>query len=385
MGGCGNEHGRAHGSCHGGRVDQNRRGFRSLTQRLLATFAGIGLSVLATTTAQAIEVTDLYTGVVPVPDQSEPARLDGQAAALRQVLVKMSGAPSVLALPQVQANLGKAAAYVQRYQYMVQPAPADTPVGTPGSLQLQVSFDGRALEQLLQDAAAPIWGARRPLTLVWLAVADDRGRRLLDADDEPELVRELQYASRARGLPVVLPLLDLEETNQINISDVWGRFLEPLNSFSARYGAEALLAGRLEKIGDNWQGELSFMQGVLRHGVIAQAATRAELLTQLFGQVAEFLASKYAVVLDPSKDASVLVRVRNVRQLEDYALLSQFFSGLQAVRQADVVEVGEGQALFSLRLIADQSALLQATALDTRLQAVPGTEFSAILEFDWRP
>ncbi|MFZ5841703.1 MAG: DUF2066 domain-containing protein [Pseudomonadota bacterium] len=335
--------------------------------------------------AQAVEVTDLYTGTVPVAEQSETARLDGQVAALQQVLVKLSGSSSVLALPQVQANLGKAAAYVQRYQYQLLPAAVDAPAGSGNTLLLQVSFDGRALEQLLQEAAAPIWGARRPLTAVWLAVADDNGRRLLGNDDEPGLIQDLQFAARARGLPVVLPILDLEETNQISISDVWGRFLQPLQGLSSRYGAEAVLAGRIEKVGDSWQGELSFEQGSLRESVASTAPSRAALLQQLIGRIAEFVAGKYAVVLDPSKDAEVLVKVHNVRRLEDYGQLSQFFSGLQAVRQADIKEVRAGTALFSLRLIADQSALLQATALDPRLQVVPGTEFGVVLEFNWQP
>jgi len=340
---------------------------------------------LSFTSAHAVEVADLYTGTVPVADQSEPIRHDGQIHALRQVLVKMSGASSVLALPQVQANLAKAASYVQRYQYQVVPAtPAALP-GTPDSLLLQVSFDGRALERLLQEAAAPIWGIRRPLTVFWLAVFDEQGRRLLGNDDEPDLIQELQSASRARGLPVVLPVLDLEETNQINISDVWGRFLEPLQPFSSRYGAEAVAAGRLEKFGNEWQGDLSFVHGNLRNGFSAKAGSRAELVAQLTAAVAEFLAAKYAVVIDASKDSEVLVRVRNVRKLEDYGQLSQFFSGLQAVRQADVRELSAGTVLFSLRLIADQSALLQATALDARLHAVPGTEFSSVLEFEWQP
>ena len=357
---------------------------QKLVQTCLRPLMLAPLLVLGTA-AQAIEVSDLYTGVVPVPDQSETARQDGQVDALKQVLVKLSGNPSVLALAQIQANLGKAASYVQRYQYTVLPASVDSPVGTLPRLMLQVSFDGRALERLLQDAAAPIWGARRPLTLYWLAVADENGRRLLGNDDEPELIQELQLASRARGVPMVLPILDLEETNEINISDVWGRFVESLQGFSSRYGAEAVLVGRLEKVGSSWQGEITFQQTTLSQSFSATAPTRAELVSQLTGQVANFLASKYAVVLDPSKDAEVLVKVRNVRSLEDYGRLNQFFSGLQAVRQADVRELQGGVALFSLRLIADQSALLQATAMDPRLQAVPGTEFSSVLEFDWRP
>lgn len=360
------------------------RTWRQVSVRWWRAVAALGLLAIALPAA-AVDVTDLYTGVVPVADQSESARIDGQVAALQQVLVKLSGASQVLNLPQIQANLGKAAAYVQRYQYQLVPAPLDAPAGAPGSLMLQVSFDGRVLERLLQESAAPIWGARRPLTLVWFAVADENGRRLIGHDDEPVFMQELQFAARARGLPVVLPQLDLEETNQINISDVWGRFLEPLQSFSSRYGAEAVLAGRLEKLGDSWQGEISFQQGSLRNSFQSNAPSRAGVIQQLLGSVAEFVASKYAVVLDPSKDAEVLVKVHNVRRLEDYGQLSQFFSALQAVRQADIREVNGTTALFSLRLIADQSALLQATALDPRLQVVAGSEFGAVLEFDWRP
>jgi len=68
----------------------------------------------------------------------------------------------------------------------------------------------------------PIWGKQRPSTLVWLVVEDEGGRRLIGTDEESEYLSVLKERASVRGIPMLIPLLDLEDNARLKPSDVWG-------------------------------------------------------------------------------------------------------------------------------------------------------------------
>lgn len=54
------------------------------------------------------------------------------------------------------------------------------------------------------------------------------------------------------GLPVSIPLMDLDDNMAVNATDVWGRFADPILKASQRYGAEMVVLGKLTPEGDKW-------------------------------------------------------------------------------------------------------------------------------------
>src|SRR5690606_25504380 len=126
----------------------------------------------------------------------------------------------------------------------------------------RVEFNAARVSQALAQRNRPVWGPERPLTLLWVAFDDGFGERvLLGANDAgvaagsplAELLQttraELAAAADERGLPIALPLLDLEDLQALTFTDVWGGFEEPIRAASARYGADSILIGRV-RIGD---------------------------------------------------------------------------------------------------------------------------------------
>ena len=101
---------------------------------------------------------------------------------------------------------------------------------------LAVQFDANAVQRLLQDAAVPMWSGSRPVTLMWLAYEQDYNRQVVATStpmDQPVKHNLMQQMHR-RGLPVVLPLMDLEDEMRVSASDIWGRFPEPVINASSR-------------------------------------------------------------------------------------------------------------------------------------------------------
>src|SRR5258706_15949695 len=57
--------------------------------------------------------------------------------------------------------------------------------------------------------------------------------------------KELLAVADERGLPVTLPLLDVQDLRAVTFADVWGGFEDRVAAASARYRADALLIGRV--------------------------------------------------------------------------------------------------------------------------------------------
>ena len=211
---------------------------------MLASFllAGIVVGQLA----GAVEVTSLYTAEVPFNGSAANARENAYRAALSVILVRITGTTAASESEELAAIFPNPAQFVTQFR----PGPDDT---------LVVSMDGPELERVLKRAGAAVWGSERPLTVVWLAVDWGLGQREIvaadDADNRPgaarsidrnRLLRErVQEVATRRGVPIVFPLMDTKDLQNIGFSDIWGGFDDQLLEASARYEAPSVLVGRI--------------------------------------------------------------------------------------------------------------------------------------------
>jgi hypothetical protein len=215
-------------------------------QRALALALLGGLLVSAA--ADAATFPNLYQ-VTVAPD---PAAADQQAAAIElalgRLLVRITGNRDAALDPELQRLLAEPRRYLNSY-------------GLVRQGQAQVGFIPGRIDQALTELNFPVWGQERPLTLLWIAVDDGLGgRALLGANTAAEegaaaspamaelltaIRTELAAVADERGLPLTLPLLDLEDLSAVTFTDVWGGFDDLVARASARYRADAVLIGRV--------------------------------------------------------------------------------------------------------------------------------------------
>lgn len=207
----------------------------------------LGIVVLClSAAAAAIEMDNLYSVSVPLDPADPGARNSAYQTALTEVLVRVTGTTAIVESEQIAELFPNPARFVLQYR----PGPDNT---------LVVSLDGPAIENVLRSAGASIWGSERPLTMIWIAVDWGQGEREIVAADDPErmsgdarsidrnrLLRErVTEIAKRRGIPVLFPLLDIEDLENISFSDIWGGFDELLLFASERYEAETVLVGRI--------------------------------------------------------------------------------------------------------------------------------------------
>ena len=99
----------------------------------------------------------------------------------------------------------------------------------------------RAVLGLIRDAGLPVWRANRPTVVAWVVLDDGSERRILGAESTHPAIEALRSRARERGVPLRLPLLDLQDLSAVSFTDVWGGFEEGIVAASARYRADAAI------------------------------------------------------------------------------------------------------------------------------------------------
>lgn len=294
-------------------------------------------------------VPGLYEARVPVADQSSAARAAALQQAFAAVLVKVTGARSVP--PALTTALGDASHYVQQYRYEQAPTDPNAQLSSPQSpaLLLWAQFDPRVVNGAITAAHAPLWGAERPRTLVWLALADAPGGRLLPASDGSVLMQALETAAQQRGIVLLFPQLDPVDRAALGVPDVTGFNLDRIRQASSRYHADAVLVGSITPFGTGqYAAHWQLLAGADQQGWDTPPGD--EVVTAVDG--VEISADRYAARLAVGADAGDLngipLAVQGVTSLDIYAKVLAYLNGLTPVRAVRVQRMEQGSAYFSL-------------------------------------
>ena len=246
----------------------------------------VGLAFLLVTclfvgNAWALEIKDLYEIELIARSQSPADQETAIKQALYGVLSRVVVAEDISTIPAVQQMLNGASHYVKQFQYSL--IAADEYSDSDARL-MRVEFDEDQLLEVLRNSHVGIWSEIRPQTLVWLVVDEEGQRQFYNPDTMPEIESALSLASKIKGVPVIFPMLDLEEQQRISVSEVLGADSRNLLNVSARYEVPAVMAGRMVKKDQCWQGEWAFyFDGRIKQWNTGCLALKAALLEGLQG------------------------------------------------------------------------------------------------------
>ncbi|HSG91121.1 MAG TPA: DUF2066 domain-containing protein [Pseudomonadales bacterium] len=312
---------------------------------------------------------DPLSVAVPVADQGASSRRAAEREGFEIVLVRLAGDDAVLALAPVRAALTTPQRYYSASSYARRPQAAAPPAGTSEPARpwlLRLEFDARSVFELLEAAGVPVWTGRRPDVLVWIARENvDGERRLLGAED-PVAV-ELQAQAERRGVPVLLPLLDLEDLGALSVGDVWARFEAPIERASARYPVDAWVTLRLypDALG-RWRADWS---GVIAGEAIdglGEMNAPADAARALIDDIAVRLADRFAV--RSGAGASLWLQVDGIDAVGPYAALMRYLEAVHGVAEVQLVQVQGSSLLLRVDGVDTSERLLDLLRLEGRLQ-----------------
>ncbi|WP_332707701.1 DUF2066 domain-containing protein [Plesiomonas shigelloides] len=193
---------------------------------------------------QAAEVNDFY--LVRLPASGAQLTDAQRSEALDDMLIRYSGLRELPASPALQSAQQQAGRYIVQTQTR----------NENGEKTADVSFDPAAVQHLAQTLGLPVWNHDRPAIMLWLV--DNRGNnsageRRIMLDQEYSAAREqLRQVAMERGIPLLLPLGDLEDNMAVSASDVYGNFINPIAAASLRYQPDAVLVASLNNDSLTW-------------------------------------------------------------------------------------------------------------------------------------
>ena len=310
----------------------------------------------------------LFESEVVVRSQAPAVRAAAMKTALEEVLVRVAGQNSVLATEPARALLQKPSRLVQQYRYFTVPG------SEPPLLKLWVRFDGDAIRQSLQQQGLAYWGAERPDTLVWLAV-EDRGKRyVVSADDESDVHQQIVQVARQRGVPILFPLMDIEDQSQARFSDIWGGFFDHVIKASARYNPPAILIGRLNRSPSGGWSARWYMEVAGKASSWSDSQQQlAVLLQQGMDDTADYLASRFAVTNGNGSANVVSISVAGIRSLADYARINDYLASLTSIMDVQVEQVNGSEVQYSLQLNGGLQDLTRTVSIGTVLEPAAGS------------
>ncbi len=316
--------------------------------------------------AEAVIVSGLYETEVPVSDQSVSSMKKNMAAALSAVLIKLTGDRWISSRHGVVELLSDADQYVQQFEYRTKETKKDARQFT-----LWARFNSTSLDNVLRDAAIPVWGRERPSTLIWLAVDDTIGRRLIGLGDVSGYAERMDLRAKNRGIQLTHPLLDLDDTHQLRVSDVWGDFREPVLAASRRYHTDVVLAGRLEAIApESWQAHWSVYIGGQTISWVTRRNSAGAALDEGVAGLADALAKRFGQVGRHTQTGEIEILVHEITDYQQYSRVLNYLESLNAVSDVQVSAVNHSSVAYVLTVQADATVIARSVGLGQTLELI---------------
>lgn len=344
------------------------------------------LLTLFTTNSFATELVDLYQSQHAVANQEEQERERVAPDILRQVLLKVVGDRAALNAADLTPILAQVNTLIQQSQYRRLNTIADD-LTAPDQLALLLKFNESSVNKTLTKMHLPIWSKSRPDVMVWLAIDNGNSRRLLSADDsDTTYTSALNQAAIQRGLPILLPIMDLQDQTGIDVADVWAGFAEPVQQASQRYAANIILMGSVTTIAD---GAVSISWQLLINGENEQWQSKGDVNTAIKAGVDELtdrLARRFTqVVTSDSAQNTVAITISNVRDYADYSRVMDYLAKLQYVSDVQLVSFEEDKLVANVLIEGDKAVFNQTLAIENVIQLENSDTPSDVMQFRLLP
>ena len=328
----------------------------------------LSLLSLLPLTAQAVEVEQLYSASVMAVDNK--SNRDLQKVAFAEVLVKVSGNANIAADPVIKKAL------INTREYLVKQAEEHV----DGERYLQTSFNEKKINRLLRSSEFGVWSQNRPQQIVWLVVDENFSRSIKGESDSDyaEFIDAIKAQANKRAIPVLFPVMDLDDQLQVSSSDLWGQFTDPVELASTRYAADNYIIAKIIKQNEDYQLNWS-MYGRNNSNqpfeIWLNGQGQGELATigtALTDSLANHLGERYSVKASGNNEI-VYLNVDAIDGITDYAKLIEMFSELSAVAQVDLETVSGSSLQLKLVLLGTQQDLLTELSLDQRIKSSKNT------------
>ncbi len=306
---------------------------------------------------RAVIVDDLFTVELPVADQTTSLRLESFNQAFKQVIIKVSGSDDALRSPAFKRPLERSARYVKQFRY-INRGQSDDEEFDGGRLFLRIDFDQQLIESLLREHNFPVWGRERPSSLLVISYDVNEKIKLVSDDSTPDLIDSLDQAAAEYAVPVLFPLMDLEDIALVKIGDILSRQYDNIDTMASRYAPDALLVGQIVgRSGKGWRGdwEVRFADQIFKWDF--ESSSKTAVVDQVIKHLAKILALEYALEDHRRVEQTLLLSVSALDGLNNLIAVQKYLKSLNVVDSVRVATIQQDVVTYRLQLRNDAADL----------------------------
>ncbi|AYO19038.1 DUF2066 domain-containing protein [Vibrio owensii] len=302
----------------------------------------------------ALTQVDIYRAEVAIDGEQKDGEELARQQGMQDVIVRATGSQSSLSNPVIKKAVGSSSRYISQLGYGQ----------IDGQSSLKMLFNSGQIRSLLTQAQLPLWSPNRANILVWMVEEQGYDRTITWEHSDSTSAATLRDAAQARGLPITMPVGDFDDVTGVNVSDLWGDFVDPISQASQRYPVDAVLIVRVQGDKIRWTlydqspAQLSESKQSPRSG----SASGANAIPAMVGGIADYYAKKSAVVVSSKSSEAIDVKVLSVSSAMDFFELENSLTKLSSVAGAEIKRIQGNQVTLTIHLLASQQAFEQEVA-----------------------
>ncbi|MCC7095777.1 MAG: DUF2066 domain-containing protein [Thermomonas sp.] len=343
------------------------RGWAGLLLAMLGVLAS-GNALAQRTEGDRAVAQGTYEVEVPVRNQTDAERKRGMAAALAQVLVNVTGDRGAAARGGVREEMAKVDSYVESFDFR-----QDEGVGSSGApsyqTKLVVRFKPDAVNDLVDMLGLPNWPLPRPKPVLWLAIDDGSGPRLVGLG-QANAARSVLDQAKARGYSLGLPAGNAAEMAAVGA--IWRGDSTAISTLSRRYSPPIQLVGKMRRLPGQWQVDWMLVDGgkVLNRWQPSSADARRAMAGGADG-AADALYRRYARAGSGGGGGMYRIQIAGLRDGNDYLRVAGYLGGMSMVKRIVPVAATPDRLELQLELNTGMANFARYVGRGDVLVAVP--------------
>lgn len=345
-------------------------------QRFLSAFLLLAFSTVVL--AQRVEgsraqASGPYAAEVVVTNQTDAQRNLGFARGLLQVLTRVTGDRAVNQRPGVGDELRRARQYVAHYDFR-----QDEGIGPTGAptynTTLVVQYDPKKVDEIIATLGLQMWPTPRPKPVLWLAIDDGSGPRLVGLD-KSAAARPVLDRAKQRGYALGLPAGNAAE--QALVGSIWRGDTAAIARASSKYAPPMQLIGKLYRtVAGGWQAEWTFLDNGRQ---LAKSSTYdSDARRTMSGGAdiaADALIRKYAKPAKPlAPPGKYVVTFTGVNSTDDFIRLAAYLERSPVVKRSIALRATAEGLTYELELVSGLAGFSKAVSKDGVLEPAGSDE-----------
>ena len=308
------------------------RSWRSLVA--VGLLLASGLALAQRTEGDRASASGVYEAETSVRNQTDGERSSAFSRALAQVLAKATGNTGAASRPGVREELGRARDYVAGYDYRQDEGTSAS--GVPSFKTILVTrFKRDAVDDLIGMLGLPVWPLPRAKPVLWLAIDDGSGPRLVGLA-QANAARSVLDQAKARGFSLGLPGGNAAE--QAAVGAIWRGDTAAIASLSSRYSPPMQLLGKVYRGAGGWVADWVLVdKGKVLSKWTTDSADARRAMSGGADGAADALFRRYAKSGSGGPAGRFRVRIVGVASADDYLRLSGYLDGLSIVKRVQPV------------------------------------------------